>query len=161
MKNLILVRHAKSSWEVPMQDKNRVLTTQGIADAHLVSSFAKDYIPKTYSIWSSSAKRTTNTALIFAQNFAYPLESIIYKDDLYTFDENKLEKIIKSCSNVLENVIVFGHNSAITNFVNKFGDIFIDNVPTSGFVSIKFDVQDWTKFKKGKINKIIFPKELL
>ena len=160
MKNLILVRHAKSSWEVPMQDKNRVLMPQGIADAHLVSFLAKDFIPKTYSIWASTAKRATNTALIFAQNFGYPLESIVYKDDLYTFDENKLEKIIKSCSNLLDNVIVFGHNSAITNFVNKFGGIFIDNVSTSGFVSLEFDTNDWTTIEKGKINKIIFPKEL-
>ena len=160
MKNLILVRHAKSSWEVPIQDKNRILTTQGIADAHLVSTLAKDYIPKTYTIWASTAKRAANTALIFAQNFGYPLESIVYKDDLYTFDEHKLEKIIKSCNNLLQNVIVFSHNNAITNFVNKFGDIFIDNVSTSGFVSIKFDVEDWNTIKKGKINKIIFPKEL-
>ena len=160
MKNLILVRHAKSSWEAPMLDKDRILTTQGTKDAHLVSILAKECIPKTYSIWASTAKRAINTALIFAQNFAYPLESIFYKDDLYTFDEKKLEEIIKSCSNLFDNVIVFGHNEAITNFVNKFGDNFIDNVPTSGFVSLEFDTDDWTTIKKGKIKKIIFPKEL-
>ena len=160
MKNLILVRHAKSSWEAPMLDKDRILTIQGTKDAHLVSILAKECIPKTYSIWASTAKRAINTALIFAQNFTYPLESIVYKDDLYTFDEKKLEEIIKSCSNLFDNVIVFGHNEAITNFVNKFGDNFIDNVPTSGFVSLEFDTDDWTTIKKGKIKKIIFPKEL-
>lgn len=160
MKNLILVRHAKSSWEVPMHDKDRGLTCQGMKDAHLVSAHAKDFIPKTYIIWASSAKRATDTALIFAQNLAYPIESIVYKDDLYTFDEKKLEEIIKSCSNLFESVIVFGHNGAITNFVNKFGDDYIDNIPTSGFVSLKFDTDDWKKIKKGKIKKIIFPKDL-
>lgn len=160
MKNLILVRHAKSSWEVPVHDKDRVLTTQGIKDAHLVSILARGFIPKTYSIWASTAKRATSTAILFAQNLAYPLECIVYKDDLYTFDEKKLEEIIKSCNNLLENVIVFGHNEAITNFVNKFGDDYIDNVPTSGFVSIAFDTNDWTTIEKGKIKKIIFPKEL-
>jgi phosphohistidine phosphatase len=160
MKNLILVRHAKSSWEVPMHDKDRGLTCQGVKDAHLVSVEAKDSIPKTYIIWSSTAKRATDTALIFAQNISYPIESIIYKDDLYTFDEKKLEKVIKSCSNNFDSVILFGHNAAITDFVNKFGDDSIENVPTSGFVSFKFDTDDWKKIKKGKIKKIIFPKDL-
>ena len=160
MKNLILVRHAKSSWEVPMHDKDRGLTCQGMKDAHLVSIYAKDFIPKMYIIWASSAKRATNTALIFAQNFAYPVESIVYKDDLYTFDEKKLEKVIKSCSNLFESVIVFAHNGAITNFVNKFGDDYIDNIPTSGFVFMTLDTDDWKKIKKGTIKKIIFPKDL-
>lgn len=160
MKNLILIRHAKSSWESPLHDKDRALTTQGIQDAHIVSSRINDFIPKTYIIWTSSARRATDTALIFAQNISYPLECIVYKDDLYTFEEKKLEKIIKSCSNIFESIILFGHNGAITNFVNKFGDVFIENVPTAGFVSLKFDTDDWKKIKKGKTEKIIFPKDL-
>lgn len=160
MKNLIIVRHAKSSWEVPMHDKDRGLTCQGMKDAHLVSNAIKNIIPKTYIIWSSTAKRATNTALIFAQNLAYPVESIVYKDDLYTFDENELEKVVKSCTNSFETVILFGHNEAITAFVNKFGDDFIENVPTSGFVYLKFDTDDWKEIKKGKIKKTLFPKNL-
>ena len=160
MKNLILIRHAKSSWDVPVHDKERALTVNGVKDAHLVAIEAKNLVPKTCVIWSSSAKRATDTALIFVQNFSYPIESIVYKDDLYTFDERNLEKIIKSCSNIFESVILFGHNGAITDFVNKFGDIFIENVPTAGFVSLIFDTDDWKKIENGKIIKIIFPKDL-
>ena len=160
MKNLIIVRHAKSSWEAPLRDKDRSLTKRGIQDAHLVSSDIIHFMPKTYLIWSSTAKRATDTALIFAQNFAYPIECIVYKDDLYTFDEKKLEEAIKSCSNSFENIILFGHNEAVTNFVNKFGNVFVENIPTTGFVSLEFDTDDWKKLKKGKIKKIIFPKDL-
>lgn len=160
MKNLILVRHAKSSWEVPMHDKDRGLTNQGMKDAHLVSNDVKNAVPKTYLIFSSTAKRATNTALIFAQNLTYPLESIIYKDDLYTFDENKLEKFVKSFSNRCETVILFGHNGAITDFVNKFGDVFIENVPTSGFVHMKFESDEWKNINRGKVNRTVFPKNL-
>jgi phosphohistidine phosphatase len=52
----------------------------------------------------------------------------------------------------------FGHNAAITNFVNIFGDVSIENVPTSGFVSIEFDTENWIEIKKGKTKKIIVPK---
>jgi phosphohistidine phosphatase len=37
MKNLILIRHAKSNWDAPLQD--RPLDQRGMKDAHLVSSF--------------------------------------------------------------------------------------------------------------------------
>ena len=160
MKNLILVRHAKSSWATPIQDVDRPLLQRGISDAHLVSSRIMNYIPKTFLLWTSIAKRASDTALIFAQNISFPIENIVYKDDLYTFDENQLEKVIKSCNNLYESVILFGHNEAITNFVNKFGDSFIPNVPTSGFVSLQFEVDYWNKIDKGKIKKIVFPKDL-
>ncbi|MDR7212442.1 histidine phosphatase family protein [Flavobacterium piscis] len=160
MKNLILIRHAKSSWEAPLKDFDRPLMKRGILDAHLVSGTISKFLPKMYIVWSSPAARASETALIFAQNISYPIESIIYKDDLYTFDGGQLEKVIKSCDNSFESVILFGHNEAITNFVNKFGDVFIENVPTSGFVSLQFDAESWTNINKGKTHKTIFPKDL-
>jgi phosphohistidine phosphatase len=160
MKNLILIRHAKSSWEAPLKDFDRPLMKRGISDAHNVSEIISNFLPKTYIMWSSTAARASETALIFAQNISYPIESIIYRDDLYTFDDSQLEKVIKSCDNSFESVILFGHNEAITNFVNKFGDVFIENVPTSGFVSLQFDAENWTDINKGKTHKTIFPKDL-
>ncbi|MFH6995875.1 SixA phosphatase family protein [Flavobacterium sp. FlaQc-48] len=160
MKNLILIRHAKSSWEAPLKDFDRPLMKRGILDAHDVSANISKFLPKTYIIWSSTAARAQETALIFAQNISYPIESIVYKDELYTFDDKQLEKVIKSCDNSFESVILFGHNEAITNFVNKFGDVFIDNVPTSGFVSLQFESESWDSIHKGKTHKTIFPKDL-
>ncbi|CAM2942998.1 phosphohistidine phosphatase [Flavobacterium succinicans] len=160
MKNLILIRHAKSSWEAPLKDIDRPLSKNGLQTAHKVSSYVSKYLPKTYLFWSSVAERASQTALIFAQNLSYPIESIIFKEDLYTFDEHQLTSVIKSCENHFDNVILFGHNGAITNFVNRFGDVFIENVPTSGFVSMQFDVNDWSSIEKGKTLKIIVPKNL-
>lgn len=160
MKNLITIRHAKSSWDAPLEDKDRPLTNRGINDAHLVSTHIANLLPKTFIIWSSTAKRASETAVIFTQNMSCPLESIVYRDDLYTFEERTLEKIVKSAQNSYDCVILFGHNEAITDFVNKFGDVFIDNVPTSGFVSIKFDTDDWSQISKGKTERMVFPRDL-
>ena len=160
MKNLILIRHAKSSWDAPLKDIDRPLDNRGIKDAHLVASNSISFFPKTFLIYSSPAKRASETALIFAQTISYPLEDIIFKNQLYTFDENHLEDFIKNLNNINENVIIFGHNEAITNFVNKFGDVLIANVATSGFVALKFDTNNWNTLKKGKTTKIIFPKDL-
>ncbi len=160
MKNLILIRHAKSSWDNPSQDIDRPLEQRGIDDAHLVAIDSIKYLPQNFVIYSSVAKRARETAMIFAKTILYSFESIVFIDELYTFDENKLEKSIKSISNDFENVILFGHNEAITNFVNKFGDIFIDNVPTSGLVWLQFETDHWEKIGKGKTKKTIFPRNL-
>jgi phosphohistidine phosphatase len=160
MKQLILVRHAKSSWDAPLRDYDRPLTGKGIQDAHLVSSNVGTQMPKTFLVWSSGAKRASETAMIFSQNISFPFESIIFKEDLYTFDGKKLEQIIKSCSDECDHLIVFGHNEAITNFVNKFGNTFIDNVSTSGFVNIIFDQNSWKYIEKGNTKKVIFPRDL-
>lgn len=160
MKNLILIRHAKSSWNAPLLDKDRPLAKRGMQDAHLMSTNIDAHLPKTFTMLSSTAKRASETAIIFAQNISCPLESIIFKDELYTFDDRQLENIVKSCNNDYDNVILFGHNDAITNFVNKFGNVFIENVPTSGFVSINFDSSDWKSIGKGETQKVIFPRDL-
>lgn len=160
MKNLILIRHAKSSWNAPLNDKDRPLSKRGIDNAHQISQAIKDFLPKTNLIWSSSARRTKETAIIFAQNLQWPIENIVFKEELYTFDENQLQKVVTSCNDDYENLILFGHNDAITNFVNKFGDAYIDNVPTSGFVSISLPINSWANLKKGTTNKMFFPRDL-
>ena len=160
MKNLIIVRHAKSSWENPVSDKERNLTDRGRNDAALVSLESLSLIRNKFVLFSSNARRALETAAIFAINYSFPFNDIIINEDLYTFDENQLEKVIKSLNNDLENVILFGHNEAITKFVNKFGDIFIENVPTSGLIWIEFDCLEWKLLKKGKTKKVVFPREL-
>ena len=86
MKNLILVRHAKSSWDGPVNDKDRRISNIGMKDAHLISSNTLKYLPNKFVILSSTAKRAIETATIFAQNWMCPFESIIFMENLYTFD---------------------------------------------------------------------------
>lgn len=160
MKNLILIRHAKSSWDAPLTDKDRPLSTRGINDAHLMAGSINNYLPKSFIVWSSTAQRAKNTAQIFAESLSVPQETIIFRDDLYTFEEKNLEKVIKTCDNQFDNLILFGHNGAITNFVNIFGNLPIENVPTAGFVSLSFKTDDWKDISKGITEKVLFPSDL-
>jgi len=159
MKMIILIRHSKSSWDFPLRDFDRPLTENGIAKAIKIAKKFKERLPQQYTIWSSSAKRASDTAKLMLQNWDVNASEIIFSDALYTFDDQKLEEIVKSCSNDINNLILFGHNNAITDFVNKFGDIFIDNVPTAGLVSIIFETNNWKSITKGKTTKILFPRD--
>jgi phosphohistidine phosphatase len=159
MKKLILIRHGKSSWDLPVVDKERPLAHRGIKDAYLMSEKIQSYIPNSYVFWSSTAKRAGETAKIFAQNMRLPDDLIVYKDSLYTFDDRELQNEIKKCEDSYDNLIVFGHNPAITDFVNEFGNIYIDKIKTCGFVSIVFNQNNWSAITRGTVQKIIFPKD--
>jgi phosphohistidine phosphatase len=160
MKTLILIRHAKSSWDVPVSDKDRELILSGIKNIKSVATMAKSMLPKNFIIWSSTAKRAMQTATIFCETASIQTKNIIYKDGLYTFNANDLHQIISKCDNQISDLIIFGHNSAITDFANHFGDQYIDNVPTAGFVLLNFNEKNWANITKGKIIKTIFPKEI-
>jgi phosphohistidine phosphatase len=160
MKQLLLIRHAKSSWEHSENDADRDLLEKGITKATKMAIHTKFSENPDTLVWSSFAKRAYKTALIFMTNWNWNPNKIEIKRELYTFDSSKLEEIVKSCPNSCQNLILFGHNNAITDFVNKFGTIFIDNVPTSGFVSINFDTDSWSKISKGKTIKIIVPSDI-
>ena len=160
MKNIILIRHAKSDWDFLVDDKYRTINNRGILDSNLIAKNSSSFLQDDYTVWCSTATRAMQTAKFFTDIYKFPYENIIFIEALYTFEINQLEKQIKNCSDDVKNLIIFGHNSAITDFVNKFGDIFIDNVPTSGFVSLDLESNNWATISKGKTLKTLFPKEL-
>jgi phosphohistidine phosphatase len=160
MKTIILIRHAKSSWDLPVQDKDRELIDVGIESIQKIAQKAISILPEDFIIWSSTAKRAMQTAYLFCENASIEKNRIIFKDNLYTFDEYDLSQIIKKCDNNIDNLIVFGHNGAITDFVNKYGNNLIFNVPTSGLVMINFEQDNWIDIKNGKTMHTLFPKEI-
>lgn len=155
---LILIRHAKSSWEGNLLDHKRPLSSRGIEDAKLVFNKISSLLDFEYKILSSSSKRTTQTTKIFCAINDVKFENIVFKDELYTFNVNDFEKVVSK--NFKKNLIIFGHNNAITDFVNKFGDYYIENIPTCGVVMLKFDELDTFSLQKGVIIKTIFPRDL-
>lgn len=155
---LILIRHAKSSWEYDLIDHERPLSARGINDANLVFKEIKNFLPKEFKIYSSTSQRTTQTAKIFTSLNNLQFDDINFQKELYTFNSFDLEKCIKHYKT--ENLIIFGHNNAITDFVNKFGNYYIENVPTCGVVMIKFEELNTITSKKGIITKTIFPRDL-
>lgn len=161
MKTLNLIRHAKAEAKAPSgRDFDRPISDSGKTASIQVAEAAVHNLPENFTIWSSPAKRTTQTAEVFATKLNFALADVNFKNDLYTFICQDLEAAIRDCDPNIDSLVIFGHNEAITDFVNNFGDIYIDNVPTSGFVSISFDTNQWSKIKNGKTTKTIFPRDI-
>ncbi|MGM5470425.1 SixA phosphatase family protein [Flavobacteriaceae bacterium LMO-SS05] len=160
MKNIVLVRHAKSSWDHHVSDDKRPLANRGIADAHLVSQKFKAHSYQPDRIFSSPANRALSTCNIFLKNLEISDIKLALSPELYDFSGEKVVDFIKSIDKPLNNVIIFGHNYAFTSVANRFGNVYIDNVPTCGLVWIQFDVDTWNAIDKGTTKLIIRPKDL-
>lgn len=160
MKTLLIVRHAKSSWEYPVDDKDRTLKLRGIQDAHLVANHIVDKIDTPDVIYSSIANRALHTCAIFTRCLNYPFDKVVIKESMYDFGGSGLVATVKSCDDEVDTLMVFGHNHAITAVCNTYGSKLFDNVPTSGAVVIQFDTNSWKTINEGKTILKVFPKDL-
>ncbi|PIF00556.1 MAG: histidine phosphatase family protein [Maribacter sp.] len=160
MKQLILVRHGKSSWEYSVNDKDRPLLQRGVGDGHLVvGAFGeKGILPN--AVFSSPAIRAMHTCLIFLRKLEFPFGQFEIANGLYDFSGDCVLRFVKKLDNSLNTVMLFGHNHAFTHLANSLGSQYIDNVPTSGLVHMTFEIDNWNDITSGITSNIIFPKHL-
>ena len=160
MKKLILIRHAKSSWKHNVIDHERPLNGRGTSDVKLV---AEHFIGEQLNpdlVLVSDAKRTRLTAETFIKTLNLDRKKVIYNSELYDFSGYDLVRVIKACESKVDNLMVFGHNHAITAFVNTYGSKYIENVPTCGVVIMIYDIESWSDLKQGQTIKTVFPRDL-
>ncbi|MBT8320767.1 MAG: histidine phosphatase family protein [Eudoraea sp.] len=161
MKNLLLFRHGKSSWDYDVKDQDRPLKPRGIRDGHLVAS---TFISRSQvfpdRVYSSIANRALHTCMIFCRTLEYPMEKVELTGNLYDFSGESVLHFVRSLDNSFHSVAIFGHNYAFTNIANQLGSMHIENIPTSGLVQIKFPVESWSDLERGTTELILFPKEI-
>ena len=143
MKRIILVRHAKSSWEHDVTDLKRPLSNLNI---------------KIDTIFSSPALRTKQTAEVFLKNIKpFNLNNYNLDSELYDFQGNNVEMFIKNLNNNFESVMIFTHNNSCNNLFSKFSNIKGKCVPKCGILIFEFDVSLWIHINSGK-SSYYFPK---
>lgn len=163
MKQLILVRHAKSDWgDEGLKDIDRPLSPRGNADAYTMSEwFGKKYaVPHT--IISSDATRALSTAMMFARAINFPTNNITVLQQVYESSAKTLKEVVAQIDNTHQSAMIFCHNPGVTNLVNELtDDLFFDDLPTCAIVALEFDAKNWKDVatKKGKILFNQFPKE--
>lgn len=160
MKKLILFRHGKSLWETGVSDFERDLNFVGIERTQKSAKELVNRLNFSIDAWySSPAQRARKTAGLAAE--AFPEKPKIQFDEkLYTFSFFDLLKFIKNIDNQHKSAIFFGHNEAYTELINRMGDKYIDNLPTSGVAILEFDTQNWDEIEKGRLIELIKPKKL-
>src|SRR5690606_11544867 len=104
--------------------------------------------------------RALTTAKIFKEKLNIPDEHFEVKEELYTFNAGQLTKVIETCDDEVDTLMVFGHNPAMTSVANRLGDQDFDNVPTTGLYMIELETNSWKGLKNGKTLLYLFPKHL-
>lgn len=146
MKSILLIRHAKSSWDFNVEDFDRPLNHRGVADA---PAMAKRLIKNEIQIdafVSSPAKRAFTTATFFAEAYAIKSKNIIAIPALYEATAEVFYSVIKDLSDDFKTVALFSHNNGITNFANNLTSVTIDDMPTCAVFAIKADIKKWKDF---------------
>jgi phosphohistidine phosphatase len=157
MKTVLLVRHAKSSWDDPMViDFERPLNERGKKDAPTMAKRIKDKNIFIDAFISSPARRAKKTARLFAEVFKYKEENIIYKSELYHADPQTYYEVIEAAENENNSIAIFSHNPGITYLVNELTEIKLDDMPTCGVFAVSADCRKWKDFRKAKKKFLFF-----
>jgi phosphohistidine phosphatase len=146
MKTLIIVRHAKSSWDNPsLSDHERPLNKRGLRDAPVMGARLAEWGPPVDRVISSSAARALATAEFVTQEMGLPWDEIQIEDALYHASEDDMLEIIQEQDDYIDGLMIFGHNPGMTYLVNDLSDLYLDNLPTCGVVILQFDVDSWSE----------------
>jgi len=118
MVNLLVMRHAKSDWELSQSDFDRTLNERGKKDAPLMGKLLKkmDLVPQI--ILSSTAKRAKSTALLVAAEANYKQE-IVWKQSFYLCSTQEIINEIRKLDNAIELAMVVAHNDTMENLVSE------------------------------------------
>ncbi len=163
MKQLTLVRHAKSSWDLPeMEDIYRPLKTRGVKNAYAVGEelAIRGVFPD--SVITSPAVRAMNTAIIISRKLDFPLERIESNQKLYEASVDEVLAVMASVENSIGHLMVVAHNPTLTMLINRLQKKLLDNLPTCGVYHMELGISSWSEIydAKGKVQFTLFPKEL-
>ncbi|PIE89344.1 MAG: phosphohistidine phosphatase [Acidobacteria bacterium] len=119
-RELLVVRHGKSDWSQPdLSDFDRPLKKKGIAAARKMGRFLYEQGLKPDTILASSAKRATETALLFAQQLCFPEAKIQFLPQLYLCELETLFTVLNAVSPAVQCPMVVGHNPGMDFLVRS------------------------------------------
>ncbi|MCC6601399.1 MAG: histidine phosphatase family protein [Crocinitomicaceae bacterium] len=149
MKNLFLIRHAKSRQiDSGQEDINRPLNDRGRMDAPFMAKKFADTAPRSVLLLSSPANRAYTTCLAFAKEMKIPVSSIAVEIDIYEATVNTLLEIVEGLSDEFGAVAIFGHNPGMSLFAEYLTRVPL-SFPTCGIAEIHFPISSWREVSEN------------
>lgn len=162
MKNILIMRHAKSDWSTGAEDFDRPLNKRGKKAAPLmgIELIKRDIVPDI--IISSPAKRARQTTKRLIKKCEYKNE-VHFDKEFYFGSVSDVFTALKALENQYNRAMVVGHNPIWESLVTKLS---IDNpmviMPTAAIVSLKAPIESWNDLEYGicDFEWIVTPKML-
>ncbi len=163
---LILVRHAKSSWDTPaLRDHDRPLNRRGYRDCRRIGAFLRDSQLLPDEVLLSTARRCVETWDGIREAAELDVSARI-EGSLYHAGAIGMLDTLRTATGDL--VLLIGHNPGMaglaSGLVAEAGSIHADfrRYPTSATTVLDFDIDSWRQVDAGTGTFVIFriPREL-
>lgn len=170
MLRLLLLRHAKSSWDHPgLDDFRRPLAPRGIRAAPRIGAFLRDNGMVPDRVVCSPAQRALETWELVRTEIPHEVETE-YDPDLYLASRSTILGVAQSQSDAVRTLMLVGHNPGTE--VTALGlcaagpeDAMArlrTKVPTAALVEILLSVDRWrdVEWGGGTLGRYVTPKWL-
>ena len=161
MKNLFLLRHAKSSWDnAALGDFDRPLSKRGISNAIQLSEYIQKHSISFDLVLSSPSERTQST-LDLVMSSLDPIPSSNLKECIYHASAPSLIQLITEQDDEINNLLIIGHNPGLHILTETLTNESIVKFPTCAFAKIT-NFNHWKDVDTGilTLEAVITPKEL-
>lgn len=162
MKTVLLMRHAKSSWDNAfLSDFERPLNKRGRGDAPRMGTLLRAEGLTPALIIASRAVRATQTAEEVAYASGYEGE-LQFSRDLYHADAETIVTALQSVDDDVESVMVVAHNPGMADLAAGWSSE-VDRMPTAAVAHFELPVERWadvTEYGLATLVNLWFPRDL-
>jgi phosphohistidine phosphatase len=170
MPRLLLLRHAKSSWDDPeISDFDRPLNTRGRRSAPLMGRHCAQHNLVPQKILCSSSRRTRETLAGLLPYCNEDLDIRVTRD-LYMTTADRHFDLVRAQGGATRTMMTIGHNPTMQELAilligsgnPALRDDITEKFPTAALAVIDFDVKRWTDVEPGSGRIVAFfrPREL-
>jgi phosphohistidine phosphatase len=148
MKELFILRHAKSSWDnADIADFDRPLNQRGLKAAPYIGQSLRNHFVQPEVILSSPAKRAKHTSILVKQ--VGELETdITFDDRIYEASPSTLLRVVTEIADQAEKALLVGHNPGLEGLLGVLtGET--QRMPTATMAKILLDVDSWSEITPG------------
>lgn len=162
MKTLLILRHAKSSWNNPdLSDYDRPLNRRGKRDAPRMGKFLRQQSLIPDLIISSTAKRAKKTAKLFAKAIGYK-KKVSLENAFYHARPETYITILQDTNDDYQRVMVIGHNPGLEALVTILTGR-MELMPTAAIAHVLLPIDQWNQLTvdiEGELQNLWRPKAL-
>ena len=161
-RRLLLLRHAKSSWDDPsLADRDRPLNSRGRRAATTMGQYLRDHDLAPDLVLCSSAARTRETLERLDLGTA---ARVLIEDDLYAADASDLFARLRRAPPDAAMVLLIGHNPGVHELaIMLTGDVERPPAfPTGALAVVRVPAPAWTDLAVGgnALEDFVAPRDL-
>lgn len=171
MKRLTLLRHAKSSWDDPVErDFDRPLNSKGWRASKVMGEYMLAEKLTFDLLLASPAQRVIETLDGVSEGYG-DLPSTRYERRIYLASSVTLKDVVRDCGGEAESLLMVGHNPGLEDLVLELVPDTADDAlraeleikfPTAAIAEMELDIASWDELADGgaRLVRFIRPRDL-